>query len=68
MKKSFIILCILALCITMYSLSQAYAAINALPITSNNTKQPTPTTNTYSSPTSTPIRPCGDPINDPRPK
>jgi hypothetical protein len=68
MKKTFIILCILTLCITFYSLSQAYAVINTLPTTPNNTRQSKPTTG-YINTASTPnVKPCGDSIIDPRPK
>jgi hypothetical protein len=69
MKKTFLALCLLALCITFYAMTQANATVNTMPLTPDNTKQTTPTTPNNNTPTSTPnLRTCGDNIVDPRPK
>jgi uncharacterized membrane protein len=69
MKKIFLLLCFLALCMTLYSLSMVYATVNTFPAVANNTKQSTGTIGGYGSSSSAPIQiPYGDPIDDPRPK
>jgi hypothetical protein len=67
MKKTILLTILITFCIALYSLSQAYAAANTLPLTPNNTKQPTQTTNNYNNPAPNVIA-YGDPITDPRPK
>jgi hypothetical protein len=69
LRKIFLLLCFLALCMTVYSLSSAYAAAITFPAVANNTKQPTGITGSYGSLSSAlNLRPYGDPINDPRPQ
>jgi hypothetical protein len=69
LRKIILLMSFLALCMTLYSLSGVYAAVNTLPAVPNNLKQSTVTAVGYAnSSLALNLRACGDPIEDPRPR